>query len=375
MRLEKKIQSDKAGDIEEEVLIDEKYEKWFSSQYQPQNFVHTENGRFAKELTDETVNNWLLDKAEENDLLFMGAAGSGKTSLIKYWIENTELEVPIHYHSINPKALLEAELYILLSQILNSQIASIEDLIAFDKEAEKCVIVLDDAHNLFLSDIRGFQCYKLLLECLNAPLENIFWIVLLNDQSYTYLNDVFGHMQQYSYKIELRPWSVAEIRDLIMSRHKTSKRKLVFDELLFSSLGNDELSAYSATADRCFRILWEQSSGNPLLAMAIWVKAASKKERFTIEVGLPEKPSGQIFNDFTADSLFIYSALVKHGNLTEDEAARSTRLSPSIARRAFKLGRDYGFLIHMTNNRFCIHPLWMNTIISFLKNKNYLHGK
>src|SRR5690606_3300911 len=106
---------------------------------------------------------------------------------------------------------------------------------------------------------------------------------------YYYLNDVFGKLNQYSYVFNLLSWRSEEIRELIMSRHHASKRKLVFDELLFSSMGNDELSSYSATADRCFLLLAELSNGNPALAMNYWINAASKAGNFTIEIGVPER--------------------------------------------------------------------------------------
>ncbi len=360
---------------DEDIITDERYEKWFSSAYSPVEIVKTETGQAMENTLNEVIERWVSGKALENDLLLSGASGSGKTVSIKSWIEHKSEEMPVHYISVPAKVLKCEDLYELLNPLNNTPINSIEELIAIDSCMEKSIVVLDNSHNLFLSDINGFVCYKTLLNWLNAPLKNLFFIIIMADDPCIYLNDVFLDSQQYSYVIELKPWQVEEIKELIMYRHKASKRKLEFDELLFASMGNDELTAYSATADRCFRMVWEQSGGNPALALSIWVRAASKKERFTIEIGLPEKPSAGFLSEYAVDHLFVYSSLVRHQNLTISESVRSTRLPETVVRRAFKLGRDVGFMVSEDDERYRMHAFWAFQIISFLRIKNFLHGK
>lgn len=370
LHLEQKQQAEP----EEESIADSRYERWFSAAYVPQTLIDSDSSRHGCKQLEEILDKWLADKALENDLLLTGPYGCGKTTAVKSWMETNAQELTFHWISIPAKTLNAAAFFALFDGVGNQPLEQMDDLLALDQHSDKMVIILDDCHNLFLSDINGFTGYKLLLECINAPLKNLFFVVMMNDESYIYLDDVFGWSQQYSYHIALKPWKVEDIRDLVMSRHKASKRKLVFDELLFAGIGNDELSTYSATADRCYRLLWEQASGIPALAMAIWAKAASRKERFTVEIGLPEKPAVGFLNDYPVDFLFIYSALARHQNLTQEEASRSTRLPEGITRRALKLGKDAGFLLQDESGRYSFHPLWAYPVTSYLRVKNYLHG-
>lgn len=371
LHLEQKQQND---DEDDETIPDTRYERWFTQAYQPPTMIVNESMKQAHEQLNGYINKWLNDKLMENDLLLTGPAGCGKSIALKTWMEEAPEILKVHYVDVPAKSLDDQAFFDLLTPILGKRVSSIDELIELDHSIEPTAIIFDNCHNIFLSDVNGFNAYKRLLDCVNAPFENLFFIVVMNDATYLYLADVFGWSQQFSYTIHLKPWKAEEIRDLIMQRHKASRRKLEFDELLFAGLGNDEISAYSATADRCFRLLWEQSHGIPALAMAIWVRAASRKERFTIEIGLPEKPSTSLLNDYPKDFLFVYSALAKHHELTHGEATCATRLPTSLTLRALKIGRDAGFLLINDEQRYYFHPLWCHSIINYLRTKNYLHG-
>lgn len=368
-------QKQSAADDGEEIVSDERYELWFSQNFEPNEIIQTENIEFFNKEFNEIIDHWIQEKISENDLLVRGDAGIGKTTLIKNWLKHSKHNELAHFITVPPKGYTEKFFLDLITKAVNTDINSIDELIAFDKGCTKQLFIFDNCENFFLSTIGGFDCFKSILSIINLPLKNIFWVFVIGNESHIYLNDVFGRLNQYSHRITIKAWKSEEIRELVMSRHKASRRKLTFDDLLFASIGNnDELSSYSATADRCFLLLAEQSNSNPSLALNAWTKAASKKENFTIEIGLPEKPSTSFLNDYNADLLFIYASLIKHKNLTTSEAAESTRQNHSVAQRAFKLGIDNGFLYSDDNGRFYMHMYWQSQIINFLRIKNHLNG-
>ncbi len=372
MQIEQRLPSD---DEDEEFDVDENYEKWFGKTYPDIKLINTEGFKAYEEKTNAIIDSWLAEKITENDLMIYGNRGVGKTTCVKQWIDKSEYKKQAVQIELKSKLTNTIELFGLLSSELDQEIKGNTDLLAFDKElTEKKIIIIDNADNLFLSTIGGFESYKALLSLVNLPLRNIFWIFIMGSDAYYYLNDVFGRLNQYSHVFNLLNWRSEEIRELIMSRHHASRRKLKFDELLFSSIGNDELSSYSATADRCFLLLAELSNGNPSLAMNYWTNAASKAGNFTIEIGIPERPSTSFLNDYSADLLFIYAVLIRHKSLNIEEAASATRQNNSVAQRAIKLGIDNGFIKEVENQRFIIKTHWVSPIYHFLLSKNYLHG-
>lgn len=364
-----------ASDEEEEFDIDETYEKWFNKSYPDFKVINTEGIKAFEQKANDILDNWFSEKITENDLMIYGHRGIGKTTCVKHWIDESEYHDKSIQIELKSKLTNTIELFSLLSSEFGHGIKDSSDLLAFDKElTTKKIVIIDNAENLFLSTVGGFESYKTMLSIVNLPLRNIFWIFIMGSDPYFYLNDVFGRLNQYSYVFNLLPWRSEEIRELIMNRHQTSRRKLVFDELLFSSIGNDELSSYSATADRCFLLLAELSNGNPSLAMNYWINAASKAGNFTIEIGIPERPSTGFLSDYSADLLFIYAVLIRHKSLNIDEASLATRQNKSVAQRAIKLGIDNGFIKEMENQRFIIKTHWVSPIYQFLLAKNYLHG-
>jgi|GEM_PF-5652353 len=358
------------SDINE--IIDENYGHWFRSNYEPKKITSTENITKLNESLSKITDAWLNNKSSENNILLHGCRGIGKSTLIKNWEKSANNTKKIVRTNLACRDTSEANLIKSISNSLEINIDSIDELLILDETIEKTIVVIDNCENLFLSKIGGFKAYQLILSLITMPLNNIFWVFVIGTETNKILNNIFGQSHQFSHCLEMRSWQSEEIREMIMSRHNSSRRRLIFDELLFSSIGNDEYSSYASAADRCFLLLAEQSNGNPSIAIEAWFKASSKKDAYTIEIGLPEKANMAFLSQCSSDLLFIYAALIKHKQLSLKDAYQSTRQEESVALRAFKFGIDQGFLHKNERNEFSVHAYWHFQLISFLTSKNYL---
>ena len=370
IRLEQSQSS--AEPAEKATQEDTHYESWFLNRDLPvekPNLVMT--SPLVKDL-NKICQEWLEDKQEENDLALIGECGIGKTTLLRQWQSQWE-DCKTILLTVSEKTTTEDGIFNLVKESLGiSKNADIAQFVNEQKELERTIIVIDEAHNLFLSDVGCFNAYKMLQSLISAKLENIFWIVAINQQSWIYLNDVFSRTYQFSSRINVQRWSQQEIRELILSRHRASKRRLTYDELLLASTAHSETATRAAEA-RCFSLLWDQSSGIPAVALSIWANAARHPSRGHIEMGIPERPSSSVMLELSDDHLFVYAALVIHETLNTQQAQAVTHLAEPIVRRALKLGLDQGFVIRKNRGRYTINSLWYIQLCLLLRRKNFLH--
>ena len=353
-------------------LEDTHYESWFLNRDLPiEKPALVIASPWIKEL-NTLCQEWLEEKQEENDLALIGECGIGKSTLIRQWSEQWDacniVKLPI-----TEKVITAEGIFTLIKDALGiPSVTEIAQFVMEQKSLEKTIIVIDEAHNLFLSDVGCFDAYKMLQSLISAKLENIFWIVAINQPSWIYLNDVFSRTYQFSNRLNIQRWSQQEIRELILSRHRASRRRLRYDELLLASTAHSETATRAAEA-RCFSLLWDQSAGIPAVALSIWVNAARHPARGQIEMGIPERPSSNTMLELSDDHLFVFAALITHETLNTQQAQAVTHLAEPIVRRALKLGLDQGFVIRKNRGRYTINSLWYLQLFQLLKRKNFLH--
>lgn len=319
----------------------------------------------------EPINKWFMDKTDENITVVVGEPGSGKSTLIrrlpKIWDQT-----PVKVLDVSNKLTDAQGFYQKISELLGIELVTdAGGLVKQDKDIERQVVVIDSAHNLFMAEVGCFKAYRALMECMNAHLENVYWVVVFNTPSWTYLNYVFSREQRVSSVYKMPRWSPLDIRKLILSRHKGGKRRLKYNNLLLSAAASSESSSIKAADSRVFNILWEQSGGNPLAAIELWLDAVKVKGRLA-EVGVPERPSANLLNGMKDDLYFVYTAIVLHASLSTAEIMLVTHFSEPIVRHAVKQGLNMGMIIRDGSRRYKIDPYWYGTLSGFLHRKNLL---
>lgn len=337
---------------------------------EPDIWIKPHSGDFEQCI--DLIKKWVSGKSAETTIAIYGEKGIGKSSLMEL-ISQEAQEFTVKKIIVPPKLTTEESILSFFGKLFNFDLGdNIEKLLEWDKQAEKTLLLLDDAQNLFLAEINGFQGFKTFLKMINLDLENLFVCSTFNIYSWLFLDSVFGRNKYFRNIMEMSPWTEDDILQLIMTRNNKSAYTLKYDPVITASTLYSENDTMVNSDRKFFRLLWELSDGNPRTAIYSWLTCVTPVGN-TLNVSLPREPEGQIFKDLQPDALFIYASLVKHENLTIAEASRTTELPEGLVEYAFKVGLEREFLYRSENGRFRVNPGWHGTVVNFLRDRNLLY--
>ncbi len=317
------------------------------------------------------IKQWYAEKTDENLMVVIGESGSGKSTLIRR-LPGLWSDTPVKVLDVKPKTTEPQVIFDQIAQALEIEsFTDVGGLVRQDEKIKPQVLVIDSAHNLFLAEVGQLKAYKALLECMNAHIQNVFWMVVMHSPSWNYLNCVYAREQRISNVFKMPRWSPMDIRKLILSRHQGGRRRLKYNEMLLSAAASSESSSVRAADSRVFNILWEQCGGNPLAAIELWLNAVKVKGRVA-EVGVPQRPASNLLNGLKDDLFFVYTAIVVHSELSTSEIMQVTHFSEPVVRHALKQGINLGMIIRDDSKRYKVDPYWYGTLSGYLHRKNML---
>lgn len=377
-RLRTRIATEENDDTEgsqNDVPVKEHYERWFAQDV-PEGttlpFINT--GLVAA--MEKNIQRWHENKTDENSLVVAGGKGSGKTISIGKLQQTladscSELEVKtlkVPAKTCEPEAILS-----LVGDALGTDLSEHGPaaLVKTDENRKPVLLVLDDAQNFFLARQGGLEGWRTVLSLVNAKLDHVFWLLMINSQSWAYLCNVFGREYQFRNVVRVKHWAQSDIRSLILSRNHLSGYQVRYDEVLLSSRGPEAGNVRNAE-QRYFSLLWDACRGNPMVALRLWLTSI-KVQGKQVTVGLPMPPASGVLDTMGENALFVYAAITTHGDLTSSEISEVTCLPENVVRFALKGGQDAGFLQRAEDGRYRLVPLWYQPVISYLTRKNLLN--
>jgi len=319
----------------------------------------------------------LLRGEEDQSLAIYGEKGIGKTTLLDR-IEKQFTEQKTIRISIPTKIWQKEELNSFFAKELGlEETESLKkSILEFNKkQTGKTLILIDDAQNLFLGKYGGFEAFREFVTLVNLKTDKLFWCSSFNEYSWSYIKGVMGSAQYLRTEVFLGGWTDDAIRELILTKHKQSDYKLSYDQIIMASRSSTNQSeAVSEAEEQFFRLLWEQSNGNPRVALFLWVNCLIPKGSNTLKVSLPERPKPEKLSFLDDNAWFVLAAIAKHENLTRNEAAATTSLEWAQVAHAIKICLEKGLLHRNEENRYRLHFQYQYDLIKQLRAKNFIYG-
>lgn len=318
----------------------------------------------------ETLDRW-AQNYPGNSLAIIGHRGSGKTCLLNY-LQDHYADARILYAAIPAKLTTRQGALDFLSRLLGTTLSDDQQtLLQSDFQRPRTLLLIDDAHNLFLAREGGLEAFDAVLELISRPTENLFWCMTFNQHAWTYLNSVYARHQFFSSVATLDKWSETDIQSLISARHDKSGFRLSYDTII-QATGSHDLDDIPYIENRFFRLLWRQSRGNPRLAVYLWLSSLHQISKSELRVGLPIEAESIQFSGISEDALFVYASIERHENLTLTQAVEVTRLAEGIVRHELETGLCRK-LLDCRDAVFRVTPLYQYPLINFLLAKHFLY--
>ena len=356
--------STKAETVPETALFESRYARTFLSSSCEEKKEFKDSQGIAKEQIKKMVSDWLSDKSDENTVALIGEKGIGKTFLLDH-IEDELSDVEIIKINFDKKVLTKNEVEEMLGQAGANE----------EKPAHtgKKVYLIDQAHNLFLSRVGGFSAFKSLLQILQSDPENQFWVISFNDSSWTYLQAVLNKTRHFNRVLRLERWSEEEMKDFILDLHSRTEFNHEYDSSLVQAVRDDlNYNQQSSIDTRFFRLLREESMGNPDVARYVWLDSIKHESEKKVTVGLP-KDRPENISGLPDDFYFVLSCVVQHENVSVDEIMQATDISEDVIRNAVKVCCEKGYLT-VRSGRIRLRSIWQHSVFSTLRYKNFIYG-
>jgi len=282
--------------------------------------------------------------AEDSALLLLGDKGVGKTTLLAL-VERELTELPARHLTLAHRATDEASLVEQLGPALGCpECPSVEALAAHLNTLPRQVVLLDEAHNVFLRSVGGYDAFDLLVRLVQLTNERIFWVLVFNRYSWVFLKRTQHSSHYFRRQLQLEPWSAPELRELIVRRNERAGLQVEFEEMLLQTGGQGDGPEVVESAEGYFRLLQQASEGNPRIATALWLDSLTPIGDDVLRVGLFRAVDQDHLERLDAELVFALAALVHHENLSVPELQQALNLRVEHAEFYLRLLAQQGLV-------------------------------
>jgi hypothetical protein len=251
----------------------------------------------------------------------IGARGSGKTSLLNCVAGNVFTGVPIYRGSFRQRASTPEQAERFLRELLG--LAANQDL-RDALGARKQVIIIEEIERSFLGVINGFGGLRWLLTLMDETASSVFWVIVMNDAAYQYLNVAVRLGEYFPYRISAMSVRSSDLQDAILQRHHLSGLRIEYAPPIADSAAVEALRRLlGATRDSqkaFFEALYRQSEGLFRSAFELWQDSIERVEAGVVYMRQPLEPDYRSLQaELTQDDHFALVAILRHGSMDGDE--------------------------------------------------------
>ncbi len=321
------------------------------------------------------VNRWQETK-QDGSLVLIGEKGMGKTTFLAL-LEKEIVDIPVKRHTLKRKMRSAKMLIDNLGSAFGLEVPQNVDALAkFLNEGPEQVILLDEAHNVFLRIVDGFEPVDTLVNLVDLTSEKIFWVLVFNRYSWSFLTKADRRVLSFRKQHHLPSWSQAELQELVAARNRRSGITVEFDEVLLddNTDSNDSFELINS-AEGFFRLLYETSRGNPRTATFLWLRSLTRISDKRLRAGLIREESAELLSKIDGEMLFGLASMAQHENLSINELHQTLNISYEDAAQAVRYLLENGILEpkHSDPKRMTLSPRFYHQVLRVLRDRNLLY--
>ncbi len=241
------------------------------------------------------------------------------------------------------------------------------------KEGRVSAVGIDNFHRLARPAMGGQQEIDEMIALIRRVKAEVFWFLGFDWAAWQYISRVRANRLFVEEIIHLPLWSEAQIEELIEQRCNHAGIEPDFSELIlprhFEDSSFDTLEEQNRNG--FFRILWNASDGNPVVALQLWMECIRVAEDGSVLVSLPKLPSTADFDDASITVLLILRVIAQSGYASLQEIVESLRFPEPDVAGALRLAESHEW-IEYVDGRYRLSWKWFRTVTRVLARQNLL---
>ena len=319
----------------------------------------------------------------------IGDRGSGKSSFVARFLEDLDLEkegldAKVLEVEGRPLGAEEARLWLAKSLGLSwgdvdaEDAPSREEILTALAVRQGGIFVLDDLHGLMLRTVGGFSGLREILAICQESSEHHFWMVTVHGATWSYLKGIASrfHLGIFREQIFLRPIGPEVLSHWLRESARAAGFEVGFELLVPRENLRGSADHRERVREAFWRLLCENSRGNPEVALAIWLASlcrSSSKEPHRLDVFVPEVPQSETVEEWPTDEHFVLAALLLHDGLTLDSLSESLNLSRGTLVVTCRHLRELGVVERRgRGDELVVTPLWIPAVVRVLEQRHFL---
>lgn len=295
-------------------------------------------------------------------LLITGGRNTGKSTLSKYiaktYLPNHELNIvkPPKGGSVRKDDFHKA-----LKKALNIE----TDVYGFlNSSPNKRAIIINDLELWWERHEDGLEIVKEIASFIETFGSDIFIIVNCGSLSYQLINRLVKLDTSFMGQIECEPFNAEELKQLVLSRHRTGGLKLQLN-----GKSEDKLTEWNLA--QLFNKYFNLSDGNPGYTLNVWLSNITKVVGKTIHIKLPVMPNVSHLNSVSDELWMVILQIALHRRCSIDRLARVLRQNESKTKDLLKNMQRSGLVEERFPGIFAINALLEPHLVGKLKEKGF----
>jgi amino acid transporter len=257
-------------------------------------------------LVEESIAHYT--KVKSGGLMVLGAPRSGKTFL-------SELIAKSHFakeriFNVTPPDEGSTRLEVFERSIKKSlrYYGALES--AFDHLEPDSVLLFNDAELWWERSENGFEVLDNLMELIDRYSHKCLFIVNMSSYSYQLINKISRIEDAFFKVIKTSPFNAAELKDVILARHGTSRLKFEID-----GRSEDELSKWNQA--KLFTNYFDTAGGSVGVALQQWISNINSiSDQGVIQMHYPKQSKDEILHSLDKDQVILLIQFILHKRLS-----------------------------------------------------------
>ncbi len=328
---------------------------------------------------DETVADvvaFAAGKSIARSTLVIGQAGFGKTTWLMALERRARAEaetLEVTTCALQGRVLDERGVVVAVAKACGFEdVYTVGRLVASLRGGPKRLLIIDDAHLLWLRGVHERAAWRALQSLIFAVADHVFVAVACDAWTFAHVAWADGDGVRTERTVTLTPWSEAEIRTLLQGRTTRCGHVVLYDDLVIATADSDnrELQLLT-TAQEYTRLLWDFAEGNPATALDAWRRSLRAVSLKTLAVRLFSQPPEQVLEQLSSVGRFALASVMWNGAVRAPDAARALRLPPGHVRDTMMRLERAGVL-EKASGGFRVSTTWWSVTVRYLRRKHLL---